>query len=111
MNGSLAVIAVAAVLMSVISTPAMAQDGRDTEPAARQIRYTLTFPAPHTHYVEIDASIPTRGRPEIELMMAVWTPGSYLVREYERNVERITATASGRLLPIEKSAKNRWRVA
>jgi len=54
--------AVAAVLMSVISTPAMAQDGRDTEPAARQIRYTLTFPAPHTHYVEIDASIPTRGR-------------------------------------------------
>ena len=54
---------------------------------ARPIRYTLTFPAPQTHYVEVAASIPTRGRAEVELMMAVWTPGSYLVREYERNVE------------------------
>ena len=39
------------------------------------IRYTVSFPAPHTHYVEIEASYPTEGRPSIELMMAVWTPG------------------------------------
>jgi predicted metalloprotease with PDZ domain len=44
-------------------------------------------------------------------MMAVWTPGSYLVREYQRNVERVTASAQGRSLAIEKSEKNRWRVA
>ena len=43
-------------------------------------------------------------------MMAVWTPGSYLVREYQRNVERVTASAAGRALSIEKSEKNRWRI-
>jgi predicted metalloprotease with PDZ domain len=74
------------------------------------IRYTLRFPAPHTHYVEVEASVPTAGQPHVELMMAVWTPGSYLVREYERNVERVAAIADGRPLTVEKAAKNRWRV-
>ena len=58
------------------------------------IRYTLRFPAPHTHYVNVEASSPTAGRPEVELMMAVWTPGSYLVREYARNVEGLAAFVS-----------------
>ena len=51
------------------------------------IRYTLCFPAPHTHYVEVEATIPTGAKPFIELAMAVWTPGSYLVREYARHVD------------------------
>jgi len=78
---------------------------------ASTIRYTLTFPAPQTHYVEVDAVVPTGGQAEVDLMMAVWTPGSYLVREYEKNVEGVTAKArDGRALPIEKTLKNRWRV-
>ena len=44
------------------------------------IRYTLSFPEPHTHYIEVAAVVPTGGRPTVELMMAVWTPGSYMVR-------------------------------
>jgi predicted metalloprotease with PDZ domain len=74
------------------------------------IRYTLSFPAPQTHYVEVTAVVPTDRRPEVELMMAVWTPGSYLIREYSRHVEGVTAIGQGgRALRIEKSDKNRWR--
>src|SRR4051794_16628976 len=102
---------VAAAAMTLIGTPLEAQTPRDTQaPGRTPIRYLLTFPAPQTHYVEIAASIPTRGRSEVELMMAVWTPGSYLVREFERNVEAVTASAAGRQLTIAKSDKNRWRV-
>src|SRR5262247_3416354 len=76
------------------------------------IRYTLRFPAPHTHYVVVAASVPTVGQPSVELMMAVWTPGSYLLREYERHVEEVTAqTPDGRDLPVEKTAKNRWKIS
>ncbi len=75
------------------------------------IAYTLRFPAPQTHYVEVEARIPTDGRAEIELAMAVWTPGSYLVREYARNVEGVSAaTETGEPLAVGKSAKNRWRI-
>lgn len=73
--------------------------------------YTLRFPAPATHYVEIEAVYPLAG-PVLDLFMAVWTPGSYLVREYARHVESVTAcTEQGRPLPVEKTAKNRWRVS
>jgi len=99
---------VVALVFIVLASPASAQ----TTPNARvdPIRYTIRFPAPETHYMEVAATLPTGGRATIELTMAVWTPGSYLIREYERNVERVTAVASGRPLSIEKSAKNRWRV-
>lgn len=75
------------------------------------ISYTLRIPAPQTHYVEVEAIVPTDVRSEIELLMAVWTPGSYMVREYARNLESVTAwDESGEPLPIEKTSKNRWRV-
>jgi predicted metalloprotease with PDZ domain len=76
------------------------------------MKYTLRFPEPHTHYVEVTAVVPTSGRAQVELMMPVWTPGSYMVREYSRHVEAVTASAQeGRALEVEKSDKNRWRIA
>src|SRR6185369_16274592 len=79
--------------------------------APEPIRYTLSFPAPQTHYVEITATVPTGRRPDVELMMPVWTPGSYLVREYARNVEAVTAAGpDGRPLDVDKSKKNHWRI-
>lgn len=75
------------------------------------IRYVLRFPEPRTHYIEVEGTFPTSGKPAIELMMAVWTPGSYLVREFARNVEEVHArNAAGQSLQIQKSRKNRWLV-
>ncbi len=92
-------------LVMTYAAPALAQT------TAEPIRYTLSFPAPQTHYVEVSAEVPTGGRADVELMMAVWTPGSYLVREYSRHVEAVTAAGpDGRAREVEKSDKNRWRV-
>jgi predicted metalloprotease with PDZ domain len=75
------------------------------------VRYTVAFTSPATHVVEVEASIPAAGRPAVELDMPVWTPGSYLVREYARNVDGLTAEAGGSPAPVTKVAKNRWRIA
>src|SRR5215510_605392 len=75
------------------------------------IHYTLRFPAPQTNYLDVEAIVPTGGQPSIEMLMAVWTPGSYLVREYERNVEDVKAFDGGKPLAIDKPVKNRWRIA
>ena len=86
-------------------------DSAAAQTAVEPIRYTVSFPAPQTHYMEVSATVPTERRADVELMMAVWTPGSYLVREYERNVEAVSAAGpDGRALPVVKSDKNRWRV-
>ena len=93
------------LLAGSLVSPALAQ-------TAEPISYTVRFPAPHTHYVSVEASVPTAGRARVELMMAVWTPGSYLVREFARHVEAVTArTPAGEPLAVEKSRKNRWRVS
>lgn len=75
------------------------------------VRYTISFPAPQTHYMEVEASYPTGGEKTLEVMMPVWSPGSYLVREYARNVENVSAAnESGTKLAVTKSRKNRWRI-
>jgi predicted metalloprotease with PDZ domain len=78
------------------------------------IRHTLRFAAPETHYLEVESSFPAPEDPKagLELAMAVWTPGSYLIREYSRHVESISASAEqGAPLPIRKTRKNRWSVS
>ena len=113
MAAMLRLVRIAVLLLMTQTTPAAAQTTAPASPGAGQpIRYTVSFSAPHTHYLEVSAAVPTSGRREVELMMAVWTPGSYLVREFSRHVEGVTARgADGRPVAVEKSDKNRWRVA
>ena len=47
---------------------------------------------------------------ESDLVMPVWTPGSYLIREFERHVQDFAADANGRALDWTKVNKNTWRV-
>ena len=74
-------------------------------------RYTLRFPQAAAHLVDVEAVFPTAGRSTIEIMMPVWTPGSYLVREYTRHVEGLRATtAAGVPRGVEQVKKNRFRI-
>lgn len=75
--------------------------------------YTLRFPAPANHRLEVEARFeaPADGS-GLELMMATWTPGSYLIREFARHVEELEAEGpGGEPLEVEKTTKNRWRIA
>ena len=91
---------------ALLSPPTFAAD-----PPPDPIRYTLRFPNPQSHYVEVEATVPTPGAADLELYMAVWTPGSYLVREYARHVEGVAARApDGKPLAVEKVRKNRWKI-
>ena len=54
---------------------------------------------------------PTSGRPAIEIMMAVWSPGFYRVEDYAKRVEDLSAKApDGTVLKVEHPEKNRWKV-
>lgn len=79
--------------------------------AAADNRYLLSIAQPGTHYCEVEATFPREGQEEFEIMLPVWTPGSYMVREYSRHLEAMEARDSaGNLIPLEKTRKNRWRV-
>ena len=43
--------------------------------------------------------------------MPNWTPGSYLIRDYAANVDRISAVSEdGKVLRVQKISKDRWQV-
>lgn len=76
------------------------------------LQYTVRFNEAPGHIVDIEMLVPTEGKGEVELMMPTWTPGSYLIREYARNIEEIHAfqVSDGTSLPLRKTEKNRWVV-
>ncbi|HET9478937.1 MAG TPA: PDZ domain-containing protein [Pyrinomonadaceae bacterium] len=82
---------------------------------APEISFTVAMPRPHTHLFEIDIAIkrgPSSTVPAHEqLVMPVWTPGSYLIREFQRHVQDFSAAdAAGQPLKWEKTNKTTWRV-
>ena len=50
------------------------------------LRYRLSMPEPHSHLFHVELTVDAPG-PVLEVAMPVWTPGSYLVREYSRHVQ------------------------
>jgi predicted metalloprotease with PDZ domain len=78
------------------------------------IFFTVSMSKPHTHLLEVEMRITEHGATysnEDVVVMPVWTPGSYLIREYERHVQNFSAVdATGRALPWEKINKNSWRI-
>src|SRR5688572_16573368 len=78
---------------------------------SQNTNYTISFPNAPAHYIHVEAKFSSIPTDSIDIKMPVWTPGSYMVREYSRNVEGFKAfDAKGNALKVEKSRKNAWRV-
>lgn len=80
--------------------------------ALNPIRFNVSFKEPQAHYAEITMKIGDVKDEYIDVKMPVWAPGSYLVREFSKNVEGFGAKdASGSLLDSRKVTKNTWRIS
>src|ERR1043165_1841628 len=83
-------------------------------PNASDISFTVSMPKPWTHLLEVEMRLQVPANlnvpNETDLIMPVWTPGSYLIREFERNVQDFSADAGGQPLEWTKTNKNTWRV-
>ncbi|MFC0182392.1 M61 family metallopeptidase [Pseudarcicella hirudinis] len=80
-----------------------------------KIEYVLSMDQPQTHYFDVvvkasNLDAKTKQQGFLDFKMAVWTPGSYLVREYAKNVESVTASSGNTPLKSDKINKNTWRV-
>jgi predicted metalloprotease with PDZ domain len=74
------------------------------------VRYRVSFPRPHTHLFEVEALVPAQAERRV-VQLPVWTPGSYLVREFARHVQDFSAsTETGRALKTRRLDKHRFEV-
>lgn len=75
-----------------------------------KIGFEVSFTEPQAHYAEVEMNISGINKDYVDVKMPVWAPGSYLVREFSKNVEGFKASAAGKPVKFEKVRKNIWRV-
>ncbi|MUL39192.1 M61 family metallopeptidase [Gloeocapsopsis dulcis] len=75
-----------------------------------QILYRVAMSQPESHLFEVSLNLTGWKLPVLDLKLPVWTPGSYLVREYAKHVQNFTATAGEKPLLWRKLNKNHWQV-
>lgn len=80
-------------------------------PNAPVTRYTVSMHRPHTRHFDVEGRFDTDGRAALELTLPVWTPGSYLVREYARHLQEFSAAdEAGHALSFRRTDKRTFRV-
>jgi predicted metalloprotease with PDZ domain len=74
------------------------------------VSYTVDLTDRNAHLYNVEARFPVGGL-FIHLRLPLWTPGSYLIREYERHLQDLECDdGEGQPLPVEKIDKTTWRV-
>lgn len=81
-----------------------------TSIASPKLAYHVSMDDAHTHYFDVEIKISDWDQENIDLKMAVWTPGSYLVREFARQIEGFEASSGTETLAAKKINKNTWRI-
>ena len=106
----------AAIIFSIALLALLAPSSSKAQaPGSSDILFTVSMPRPWTHLLEVEMQMRVPANLNVpndtDLIMPVWTPGSYLIREFERNVQDFAASdANGRTLTWAKTDKDTWRV-
>lgn len=77
----------------------------------QSIKYNLKMPKPQNHYFNIEMQVDGFKEKTLEVKMPIWSPGSYLAREFAKNVNMVKAFGdNNKPLEVRKIDKNTWRI-
>lgn len=75
------------------------------------IHYTVAMPHPENHRFQVSVRVSGWDAENATLILPVWTPGSYLVREFARHLENFRVTdEGGNSLQWERTTKSHWQI-
>ena len=77
----------------------------------QKISYKLKMARPQSHYYEVEMIVEGSTSQNLEVKMPVWAPGSYLIREFSKNINLVKAfDEKGSELKVKKNEKNKWTI-
>jgi predicted metalloprotease with PDZ domain len=69
------------------------------------------MPQPNSHYFAVKIDVKGNTANTQEFKLPVWTPGSYLVREFSKNLNQVKAIdINNKELVVNKKTKNAWEI-
>jgi predicted metalloprotease with PDZ domain len=97
-----ALVSLASAAVPTVASPA----------ALAPLVYTISFPHPESKSFAVRVDVPTGGKPSVDLMMAIWSPGFYGLQNYAQHVTEFSANAAdGSTLNVTKTSPSRWTIA
>ncbi|MEE4192153.1 MAG: M61 family peptidase, partial [Halieaceae bacterium] len=76
-----------------------------------EIHYSLTLANPGAHLFAVRLHVPRPDPAGQLLTLPAWIPGSYMIRDFARNIVVLTCTHGGSAIAVEKLDKQTWRLA
>jgi predicted metalloprotease with PDZ domain len=80
-----------------------------TAARAASVHYRVEAADLHAHLFRVTLSIDQPAAHQ-HVSLPVWIPGSYLVREFSKNLQRLTARQGGRAVAVHQLDKCNWQV-
>lgn len=74
------------------------------------IKYTVSLFNPHAHIFKVTLEISRPDKNGQILSLPAWIPGSYMIRDFAKNIISIHAHANEKAIHIEKTDKSTWKV-
>lgn len=78
-------------------------------PRGASVHYTVEAADRHAHLFQVTLRIDEPQAPQ-RVSLPVWIPGSYLVREFSKNLQRLTARQDDRPVPLQQVDKCTWQI-
>ena len=78
-------------------------------PSSAALHYRVELADRHAHLFSVTLTIRNPAAGQL-VSMPVWIPGSYLVREFSRNLQQLGASQAGMAVPLRQLDKCSWRV-
>jgi predicted metalloprotease with PDZ domain len=75
------------------------------------VSYTIIAKQPQAHIFEVSCTVADPDPTGQRFALPVWIPGSYMIREFARNIVTIKAHANGRKIKLTKLDKHTWLAA
>ncbi|MBV1776736.1 PDZ domain-containing protein [Burkholderiaceae bacterium DAT-1] len=75
------------------------------------IKYRIEATRPEAHLFTVSLTVDSPDPQGQAFSLPVWIPGSYLIREFAKNIVSIRAHSAGRDVTLNKVDKNRWEAA
>ena len=80
-------------------------------PTSHPVLYRLTPADPAGHRFQVSLTIATPDPAGQQLSLPAWIPGSYLIRDFARQIETLRAHTGGHDVAVEKTGNHSWRAA
>jgi len=77
----------------------------------KPISYRLALTDPAGHRCTVSLTIPNPTADGQRLSLPAWIPGSYMIRDFARQIETIEASANGTSVALHKLDKDTWQAA